>query len=199
MAGDVTALLLVIGIRADYVNAPRWVEYPYHRPLTRLLTSVLAYLVTFGNEAMLTLRPRLKQCFRYEVIPLEGVVFMYERGQSLLPGNVYIQLVPLLDGQHTVDEIFACLQDKVPAVEVLRALATLQSKNLIVDIPLPLPSEQAAFWDMADVNVENVVRRLRETTISIASFGGIDPIPFQAILTSFGIRVGDNGEYWAVL
>ena len=148
---------------------------------------------------MMTLRPRLKQCFRYEVIPSEGVVLLYEGGHFLLPGNVYIQLAPLLDGQHTVDEIFACLQDKVPAVEVLHALATLQSKNLIVDIPSPLPSEQAAFWDMADVNVENAVRRLRETTVSIASFGAIDSTPFQSYLASLGIRVGDNGECWVVL
>ena len=79
---------------------------------------------------MVTLRPRLKQCFRYEVIPLEGVVFMYERGHFLLPGNVYIQLAPLLDGQHTVDEIFACLQDKVPAVEVLQPSQLCRARTL---------------------------------------------------------------------
>ena len=145
------------------------------------------------------LRPYFKQCFRYEVLPSEGVVLLYERGHFLLPGNVYIQLVPLLDGQHTVDEIFADLQDKVPAAEVLQALATLQSKKFIVDIPLPLPPEQAAFWDMADINVENAVQRLRETTVSVFSFGAIDFAPFQDLLASQGIRVCDNGECHVVL
>jgi ribosomal protein S12 methylthiotransferase accessory factor len=145
------------------------------------------------------IRPRFKQCFRYEVIPLEGVVLQYERGHFLLPGNVYIRLAPLLDGQHTVDEIFACLQDEVPAVEIFQALATLQSKKFIVDIPPPLPSEQAAFWDMADVNVGNAVQRLRETTVSLASFGAIDSAPFRDILTSLGIRIGNKGECCVVL
>src|SRR5262245_1492514 len=147
----------------------------------------------------MALRPRFRHHFRYEVIPSEGVVLLYEGGHFLLPGNVYIQLVPLLDGQHTVDEIFARLQDKVPAVEVLQALATLQSKKLIVDIPPSLPPEQAAFWDMADVNVENAVQRLRETTVSIAFFGVINSTPFHNLLASLGIRVGDNGEYCVVL
>jgi oxazoline/thiazoline synthase len=147
----------------------------------------------------MTLRPCFKQCFRYEVIPSEGVVLLYERGHFLLPGNVYIQLAPLLDGQHTVDEIFARLQGKAPAVEVLQALATLQSKKFTVDIPLPLPPEQAAFWDMADVGVEHAVQRLRETTVSIASFGAIDSVPFQDLLASLGIRVGDKGECCVVL
>lgn len=148
----------------------------------------------------MTLRPRFKQCFRYEAIPPEGVVLLYEGGHFLLPGNVYLQLAPLLDGgQHTVEEIFAHLEDQVPAAEVFQALMLLRNKRLIVDALPLLPPEQAAFWGMMDVDSEHAVRRLEEITVSVVSFGEIDTVPFKTMLASFGVRVGDNGARWVVL
>src|SRR5260221_12329266 len=147
----------------------------------------------------ITLRPRFKQCFRYEVISSEGVVLLCEGGYFLLPGNVYVQLAPLLDGQHTVDEIFAHLQDEVPAAQVFRALAFLRSKGLVVDAAPSVPSEQAAFWGMAGGDFEGAIQRLQETTVSIVSFGEISLNSFQTMLASVGICVGANGERWVVL
>src|SRR5262249_51671685 len=135
----------------------------------------------------------------YEVIPLEGVILLSEGGHFLLPGNVYIHLAPLLDGQHTVDEIFNRLQDEVPAAEVFQALTLLRSKGLVVNATPSMPPEQVAYWDMLDVDWEDAVRHLQETTVYLVSFGEIDTAPFQALLASLGVRVGDNGAYWVAL
>ncbi len=147
----------------------------------------------------MTLRPQLKHCFRYEVIPSRGVILLSERGHFLLPGNVYVWLTPLLNGQHSVDEIFAYFRDQLTAAEVFQALTLLRSQGFLVDATPSMPPEQAAFWEMADGDVEAAVRCLQEITVSVASFGAIDPAPFQSMLASLGIHIGDNGERWVVL
>ncbi len=124
---------------------------------------------------------------------------MSEQGHVPLRSGVYTYLVPLLNGQHMVDEIINRLQDEFPASEIFSALMRLRSRGYLVDEPLSLPLEQAAFWDMFDGGAEKAARRLQEVPVSVISCGDIDPLPFRTILTSLGVRVVDNGEYWVVL
>ncbi|MGE0684890.1 MAG: TOMM precursor leader peptide-binding protein, partial [Candidatus Binatia bacterium] len=144
-------------------------------------------------------RPQLKPWLRWEVVPSEGVIVLSERGHFLLRGDIYTLLTPLLDGQHTVEEIIACLQGQASASEVFIALMRLRSKGYIVDAPPSLSLQQAAFWDALEIDSANVVQRLRNATVSIVSFGAIDPTPFHILLTSLGVRVDDNSERWVVL
>src|SRR5262249_12069056 len=147
----------------------------------------------------MTYRPQFKRCFRWTPIPSEGVILQSERGPLLLRGLVYFQLAPLLDGQHTVDEIVARLHGHVSAVEALYALELLYRRGYVVDAIPSVPSEQAAFWGLLDVNPQDAVKRLQETTISVDSFGDIDPVPFQALLASLGAQISDDGQYRVVL
>lgn len=144
-------------------------------------------------------RPQFKPWFRAAVVPGEGVLLLSEQGHLLLRGGVYAYLAPLLNGQHTVDEIIHALQERFSAVEVFSALIGLRSRGYTVDEPLSFLSEQAAFWDRFDGGAENGVRRLQEITVSIVSCGEIDPIPFRTILTSLGVQVVNDGKYWVVL
>jgi oxazoline/thiazoline synthase len=144
-------------------------------------------------------RPQFKRCFRWALVPSEGVILQSERGPLLLRGLVYFRLAPLLDGQHTVDEIIACLQGQVSAVEVLYALKLLHHRGYVVDVTPSVPSEQAAFWDLLDVDPRDAIKRLQETTVSVVAFGAIDPAPFHATLASLGTQVGDDGQYCVVL
>src|SRR5262245_7703346 len=121
------------------------------------------------------LRPRLKQCFQYEVLPAEGVIVLSETEHFVLPGDIYIQLVPLLNGQHSVEEIFASLHAKISPPNIFQALQFLRDKNLIVDTTSPFLPEQAAFWELINVDLEKATKRLQEITVSIVSFGANDP------------------------
>lgn len=56
-----------------------------------------------------------------------------------------------------------------------------------------------AFWDWLDVSGEDAVRRLQETTVSIFSYGDIDPAPFQSLFTSLGVQVSSEGQHRVVL
>src|SRR5215510_12468865 len=145
------------------------------------------------------LRPQLKRCFHCEIVPSEGVILLSERGHFLLRGSAYIQLTPLLDGQHTVNEIIKHLHGQVSAAEVFYALDLLQRHGYVVDATPSVPPEQAAFWDLLNVDTREVVKRLQETTVSVVSFGPIDPAPFHAALALLGVQVSDGGRYGVVL
>jgi ribosomal protein S12 methylthiotransferase accessory factor len=62
-----------------------------------------------------------------------------------------------------------------------------------------MPPEQAAFWDLLDVNPRDATKRLQETTVSVVSFGEIDPAPLHAILASLGVHVSNDGRLCVVL
>jgi bacteriocin biosynthesis cyclodehydratase domain-containing protein len=144
------------------------------------------------------LRPQFKRCFRCEAISSEGVILLSERGRFLLRGTGYLRLAPLLDGQHTINEIIDCLRGQVSAAEVFYALDLLQQHGYVVDAAPSVPSEQAAFWELMGVDPQDAVRRLQETAISVISFGAIDSAPFQPMLASLGCRVSDDGKCWVV-
>jgi ribosomal protein S12 methylthiotransferase accessory factor len=127
------------------------------------------------------------------------VILLSERGHFLLRGVTYLHLVPLLDGQHTIEEILACLRGRVSPAEVFYALDLLQRHGYITEAASSLPTEQAAFWGLLDVDPEDVVGSLQKISVSVHPFGAIDPAPFQTILASLGVRVSDSGQCWVAL
>src|ERR1700730_5087906 len=132
-------------------------------------------------------RPRFKPWFRCEVILSEGVILLSERGHALLPGSIYLRVVPLLDGQHTVDEIATQLKGEIPAAEVFYAVEILRRRGYLCDVSPSLPPEQAAFWDIAGIDADVATRLLKDTAVCVSSVGQIDLASFRGLLTSLGI------------
>jgi ribosomal protein S12 methylthiotransferase accessory factor len=157
------------------------------------------HAVSKTESAMALPRPQWKPSLRYTVVPPEGVILLAERRHILLRGETYMHLAPLLDGQYTAQAICEQLQGRVTAPEVFYALALLQRQGYVVDMPPPLPPEQAAFWELLDVDAAEAARRLRVTPISVVAFGAVDPAPLHALCTALGIQVSDAGERWVVL
>jgi ribosomal protein S12 methylthiotransferase accessory factor len=124
-------------------------------------------------------RPRIKPWFRCEIIPSEGVILLSERGHSLLPGRLYLRVIPLLEGRHTADEIANQLKGEIPAAEVFYAIEILRRRGYLTDVSPSLPSEQAAFWDIAGIDADVATRLLGETAICVRSVGPIDLAPFR--------------------
>lgn len=141
-------------------------------------------------------RPRFKSCFRYEIIPSEGVLLLSEGQSSILP-SVFIELVQLLDGQHTIEEIISLLQQKLPPWEVLSLLA--QIRDYVVDTDPPMPLEQAAFWEMLGVDPELAYQYLQSSCLTVKTFGNVNPAPFHALLIPLGIRLSEEGKQSVVL
>lgn len=144
-------------------------------------------------------RLQLKQYFRSEIIPSEGVILLSERGSFLLRGAIYPQLMPLLNGCHTADEIARHLQEWISPAEVFYALGLLQSNGYITDAIPSVPSEQAAFWELLRVEPYVALMRLQEVPISVVSCGALDSAPFCAMLSSAGVQVSDDSRCCIVL
>ena len=122
-----------------------------------------------------------------------------EQGHSLLSGDLYIDLIPLLNGQYTEVEIIDKLQDRVPATEIFYALGLLKNNGYTCNTTPSMPFEQVAFWQMLDVEPGLVPTILEKKAISVITIGEIDTAPFKAILNSLGIKVHDNGELLVVI
>ena len=144
-----------------------------------------------------TPRPRLKSCFRCEVIPLQGVWLRSENQSFILANPAFIELFRLLDGTHTLAEIITLLQETISSPEVLSLL--MQIRDYVIDDPPPLSSAQAAFWEMLDIQPEVAYRRLQTSTLTVTALGDIDPTPFETILTSLGVQLSDRGERSLIL
>jgi oxazoline/thiazoline synthase len=141
--------------------------------------------------------PRFKSHLRCEIIPGEGVVLLAENQSLLLTNPAFIELVPLLDGQHTLGEIIALLQDKMSSPEVLFLL--MQIREFVVDAPPVMPPEQAAFWEMLDIPPALAYQKLQASKVSIATYGDLDSSYLQALLTDIGVQVRAVGDRSIIL
>ena len=145
-------------------------------------------------------RPQFKRSFRCEVIPSEGVFLLSEGEQSLLCDSMSLQIAPFLDKQlYTDEEIVDQLKGKNSAAEVFYILDLLRERGYVVEAAPEVSPEQAAFWDALDIPPQEAFQHLQETSVSIISYGAIDPSPFQQILASSGIHVGNEGSLQIVV
>ena len=134
-------------------------------------------------------RPQLKLGLHYQVVPAEGAVLLSEYGQTVLRGECSYRLVPLLDGSHTIEEMFHLLNDQFSGSEVMQALAGLHRQGYLIMRPPSIPPEQSIFWEGIGINPEQASQRLKETIVKIFTIGDIDPAPLRTLLTPLGIRI----------
>ena len=148
---------------------------------------------------MVNNQPQLKCCFRYQIVPSEGVFLLSEKGDSILRGPIYVHLIPFLNGQYTESEIIQNLTGKISAPEIYYGLERLRSKGYVRDICPEIPAEQAAFWDTLDVRPDEAAQRLHDISVSLVTFGQVNVMPLQLMLEKLGINVTDNGDFSVVL
>lgn len=148
-------------------------------------------------------QPKLKSCFhffQFETIGSEETFLLTERNSVLLNSRLEHLLIPLLDGQHTVDEIVYQLKEKVSAAEVYYALMLMEQKGYIAESDEPLPSNLVIFCDHLNINPKEAHRRLQSTRVAVKSFGSNLPTSeFKRTLESLHIQVSEEGEIEVVL
>ncbi|MEK8019927.1 MAG: TOMM precursor leader peptide-binding protein [Candidatus Parabeggiatoa sp.] len=144
-------------------------------------------------------KPQFKPSFRCEIIPFESVFLLSEQGHFRLSGQVYTLLAPLLNGQYTEQEIVERLKKQIPIATIFYALEVLRREGYVVDAVPPMRSELAAYWDMLEIEPAAAAKRLKDTTVSLISFGKIDITPFKEMLESLGVNVVDEGDCWIIL
>lgn len=139
-------------------------------------------------------KPVFKPHFYVEVIEPSSVYLLSEHEHHALSGRLYTLLAPLLDGQHNVDEIVQHLEAEVSMLGVYNILTRLESQGYLVEADEALPSQQAAFWSLLDTDSTTALSRLKNTRVSVVSFGNVETKEFISALKSLNINVDEQAE-----
>ena len=155
---------------------------------------------------------KFKSCFRVENVEAEATFLLTERNNFLLCDHLFQLLVPLIDGYHTIEEIFEEIrpylltestsdQEEIVALaQIHYALMQLEQKGYIVKGDAPLPSDLAIFCEHLGIDPKEAHRRLQTTKVAVSSFGSNLPIAqFETALESLHIQVSDKGDIEIVL
>lgn len=140
-------------------------------------------------------RPALHKHYWVENVAGEGVYLLHERGHVHLSAPVFSSLVPLLDGQHSVERIFAMLRDQHSAHEVYGALTQLRRRGVLMECSSDEcgaedDRAQSAFWDAHGVGLGEARRRLAATSVEVDVAPGLDAQPWHEALTRAGLSCG---------
>ncbi|MDE0345648.1 MAG: hypothetical protein OXI66_07690, partial [Boseongicola sp.] len=87
--------------------------------------------VTPEDQGLVKL-PALAPHMQSHTIGEAQTLLVSERFNTLLHGELYCSLLPLLDGRHARDDVVACLEGSHPATEVLAAISSLSAKGYVV-------------------------------------------------------------------
>lgn len=143
--------------------------------------------------------PKFKSYFQVEIVPSVGVFLLSETDYYILTGELYEKLVPLINGDRSVDEIVAILDNRVSEAEIYYALMLMEQKGYIVENTETVSAEIEAFWDFLSVDACRANQRLESTEVSITALGNITTQPLSTALQQLNIQVVTTGEIEIVL
>ena len=131
-----------------------------------ILTRIAA--VERGSIALPVLTPHLE--FR----PIEDgqVLLISESFNTLLRGKVHCDILPLLDGRRSQDEIIAALANRHSAADVHQALAALAARGYVVSGAYEMERGRAAYWSALGASPRWAEERLASSRVAIAGDDG---------------------------
>ena len=137
--------------------------------------------------------PTLKAKLKAGAVPGEGVILVSEEGAWTLQGALFEQVLPLLDGVRTPEQIAAALAPVKPA-EVYYVLAFLEKKGHLTDRVAGLDVPDEAFWEGLGLDPGSAWTALRTRKVRVRSVGAADPRPLIRSLEEAGLRVVDGAS-----
>jgi len=138
--------------------------------------------------------PQIKPHFRVEIVEPKNVYLLSEYATYALTGSLYCQILPLLNGQHTLDQIIQKLDGQVPPDHIHYVLDRLYEKGYLTDAAHSLTHEAAAFWSLLGVDPQAVSEQLPQTQVFVTTVGTVDAQPLIEALQAVGIPVQEWQE-----
>ncbi|MEG4230388.1 TOMM precursor leader peptide-binding protein [Microcoleus sp. N9_B2] len=139
-------------------------------------------------------KPVFKPHFHVEVIEPSSVYLLSEHEHHALSGRLYTLLAPLLNGEHNVDDIVRHLEAEVSMLGVYNALTRLESQGYLAEAEPIIPPPQAAFWSLLDTDSATALNKLKNTRVSVVSFGQVETKEFISALKSLNITVDEQAD-----
>ncbi|MCY3750968.1 MAG: TOMM precursor leader peptide-binding protein [Gammaproteobacteria bacterium] len=132
--------------------------------------------------------PTLTPHLEFRPIDNRQTLLISETFNTLLHGQIHTDLLPLLDGSRSQQDIIAALDGVYPVADVQRALASLASRGYIVSGEYAMDRESAAFWSSLGASPRWVEECLG--TSKVAVFG--DDGQLAAQFGEMGVVVDEN-------
>jgi len=138
---------------------------------------------------------QIKPHFHVEVIEPKQVYLLGEQGNHALTGQLYCQIVPLLDGQHTIEQIVEKLDGEVPAEYIDYVLNRLAEKGYLTEAAPDLSPEVAAFWSELGIAPPVAAQGLQQSVTLTTVGKNISEVTVAALATALrdmGIAVQNS-------
>ena len=111
--------------------------------------------------------PILTPHLQFHDIGNQQILLVSEFFNTLLQGKLYCDLIPLLTGNNTLDEIISTLKSKYNFTSLLTAIATLSAKGYVISAEYNLVPTEAAYWSSLGASPRWVEQRFVETSVSV--------------------------------
>ena len=131
-------------------------------------------------------QPALTPHLEFRPIGDEQVLLVSESFDTLLHGPIHCDLLPLLDGRRSQDEIVAALAGAHAATEVSTALASLAARGYVVSGDHAMERGRAAYWSALGASPRWVEERLAASALAIEGDDG----RLARRLEAMGVAVG---------
>jgi oxazoline/thiazoline synthase len=139
------------------------------------------------------MKPCIRWHFRVEVVAPKHVYLLSEHESYVLTGRLYCAIVPLLNGQYTVNEIYHRLSEMVSREHIDHVIDRLDRLGYLNDAVDGMPSEIAAFWSELGVEPSRVEESLGKIRITLRAVGDVDAARLGVLLSNAGLTVEDGG------
>ena len=150
---------------------------------------------TTPSDQGLVRLPALAPHLRFHDIGGQQTLLVSESFNTLLHGELYCNLLPLLDGRHPQEEIVAALGGAHAATGVLAAIVSLSAKGYVVSADHGMDRCRAAYWSSLGASPRWVEQRLAESRVAVEGDGG----RLARQLEGSGARVGAGNPKLTVL
>jgi ribosomal protein S12 methylthiotransferase accessory factor len=121
--------------------------------------------------------------FHVEVIEPKQVYLLGEQANYALTGQLYCQILPLLDGQYSREQIVEKLDGEVPPEYIDYVLERLAEKGYLTEAAPELSSEVAAFWSELGIAPPVAAEALRQP-VTLTPVGNISEVTVAALTTA---------------
>ena len=132
--------------------------------------------------------PQIKPHFRIEIIEPKHVYLLAENSTNVLTGEFYCELVPLLDGHHSFEEICDRFAEQASPEDIEYVLDRLRTKGYLTEATPQLSEPAAAFWSLLNIEPPLAYECLQQTTVYTATVGNVSTELLNEALTEIGIK-----------
>jgi ribosomal protein S12 methylthiotransferase accessory factor len=122
---------------------------------------------TTPSDQGLVRLPALAPHLQFHDIGGQQTLLVSESFNTLLQGELYCNLLPLLDGQRPQEEIVAALGGAHPATDVHAAILSLSARGYVVSADHGMDRCRAAYWSSLGASPRWVEQRLAESRVAV--------------------------------